>query len=414
MALVRLKGFQKLTAVDDALKLFLEAIKVKKLKSSVVGLNSALNRVLAEDVIASENLPGFDRSAVDGYAVRAEDVVGASQTKPKILRIVNRDRIMKGCAKRLWTGIAVPLGADSVVMLEDTRETDGSVEVWSAIGPGGNVSAMGEDVRKGDVAVEGGTLLRAQHLGLLAALGVESVSVTEKPKVAVVATGNELVEVGGKRGKGQIFESNRLVLSSLCADCGAVAVDLGLVGDDVTEIRRKIESGADSADLVLTSGGTSVGVSDRVPDVVRGMGDPGVVVHGVAMRPGMPTALGLVCGKPIVVLPGNPVAAVIGFEVFAKPVIYELLGRRIGSECAVKAKMCRRVATTLGRRSFVRVHVFERKSEFFAEPVSARGSGLISTLTRSNGFVIVLENREGVEKGEVVLVKLFDGVELED
>ena len=412
--MVRLKGFQKLTLVDEALRAFLEAAKVKRLKASVVGLNSALDRVLAEDVLAREDLPRFDRSAVDGYALRSDDVVGASQSKPKILRIVNRDGIVKGHAKRLWTGNAVPTGADAVVMLEDTKESDGRVEVWSAVSPGENVSPMGEDVHKGEIAVERGTFLRAQHLGLLAALGVASVRVTEKPKIAIVATGNELAEVGGKRGKDQIFESNRLVLSSLCAESGAIAVDLGLVSDDVREIKKKLEFGVNSADLVLSSGGTSVGVSDLVPDVVKEMGNPGVIVHGVAMRPGMPTALGVVDGRPIVVLPGNPVAAMIGFEVFAKPIIYGLLGRKSDLECAVKAKMTRRVATTLGRRNFVRVCVFERRGEFLAEPVSARGSGLISTMTRSNAFVIVPENREGIEKGEVVLAKLFDGVRLED
>jgi molybdopterin molybdotransferase len=197
-------------------------------------------------------------------------------------------------------------------------------------------------------------------------------------------------------------------------ESGAIVVDLGLVRDDVGDIRKKLELGVESADVVLSSGGTSVGVSDLVPDVVNGMGNPGIVVHGVAMRPGMPTALGVIGGKPIVVLPGNPVAAMIGFEVFAKPVIYAFLGRKSGVECVVKAKMTRRVATTLGRRNFVRVYVFERNGEFFAEPVSTRGSGLISTMTRSNAFVVVPENREGVKKGEVVLAKLFVGVRLEE
>ncbi len=412
--MVRLKGFQKLTRVDEALRIFLQAVEFRKLKSSLVHVGSSLNRVISEDIFADADLPAFDKSAVDGFAVRAGDVAGASQSKPKTLHILQGDRIIRGNSKRVWTGNAIPAGSDAVVMLEDAKESDERVEIWNPVSPGENVSPKGEDLRKGDIAIKRGIWLRPQHLGLLSAMGCENVRVTERPKVGIIATGNELVEVGNELRRGQIYESNRLVLGSLCANSGATGVDLGLVGDDPEKIREKLKSALENCDLVLTTGGTSVGVSDLVPDVVNSLGHPGILVHGVAMRPGMPTALGVVDGKPIVVLPGNPVAAMIGFDVFAKPIIDRFSGHSSDSQCVVQAKMCSRVATTLGRRNFVRVRVVIRGGELWAEPISVRGSGLISTMTKSNAFVIVPENREGVEKGEVVSAQLFDDIRQED
>jgi molybdopterin molybdotransferase len=190
---------------------------------------------------------------------------------------------------------------------------------------------------------------------------------------------------------------------------------LGIAKDDSKEILEKLSSGLEKVDLVITSGGTSVGGSDIVPDVVDKIGRPGIVVHGVAMRPAMPTALGVVDGRPVVVLPGNPVAAMIGFEVFARPLIAKLTGQKqMSPRCVVEAKMTRGITTTLGRRNFVRVRVFQQNRELLAEPVSARGSSMISTMTRSNGYVVVPEDREGLQEGEIVSVKLFDDLRLAD
>lgn len=415
-ALVRLKGFQKLTSVDEALQMFFNTLQIKKLKAVVVPLHSALNRVLAEDIIARENLPRFDRSAVDGYAVRAEDTFEASQFKPKTLRITEDDEEIGGKqAKQVWTGNPIPKGANAVVMLENTKPINGEVEVWVSVTPGENVSKKSEDVRKGEVAAKAGTRLKPQHLGLIAALGIAEVKVVERPKIAILATGNELVEIGGKPGEDQIFEVNRLILSALCRELDAEPVDLGIVKDDEDEILGKLKIGFEMADVVMTSGGTSVGVSDLVPEVVNAIGKPGVIVHGVAMRPAMPSALAIVDGKPMIILSGNPVAAMIGFEVFARPLICRMLGlEKEERRLTVKAKITRRVSTVLGRKTFVRVRVLQRFGEFFAEPISARGSGIISTMTKANGYVVVPENREGLEEGEPVLVHLFDNVEVVD
>ena len=409
--MVRLKGFQKLTPVEEALELLLNSLKLEPLETVSISLAEALNHILAEDVIAEEDLPSFDRSAVDGYAVKANDTLGASQFNPKTLKLTKADRLLEGEAKEVWTGSPLPEGADAVLMLEYVKRLNDEIEVWVAVTPGENVSRKGEDVAKGEVAVKAGTRLKPHHLGLIAALGRSHVTVFEKPKVAVLATGNELVEPGHKPKKGQVFEVNRLIISSLCRELGAEPVDLGIARDNSDEILGKIRSGLEKANIVVTTGGTSVGASDLVPAAINSLGKPGVIVHGIAMRPAMPTALAVVNNKPIIVLSGNPVAAMFGFEVFARPLILKMLGAEHESRPVLKAKVTRRISTALGRKTFVRVRVFQRNGEFYAEPVSTRGSGVISTMTRANGYVVVPENREGLEANETVVVHMFDNLE---
>lgn len=412
--MVRLKGFQKLTSIDEALRTFFDRLRIEKLRKVTVPVHQALNRVLAEDVVAEENLPRFDRSAVDGYAVRAEDTFEASQFKAKTLRITDGNEVGEKQAKQVWTGNPIPESANAVMMMEKTKRTSDKIEVWVPVTPGENISKKGEDVSRGEIAVKAGTRLKPQHLGLIAALGIAGVKVVDKPKIAILATGNELIEVGGKPLENQIFEVNRLMLSALCWELGAEPLDLGIAKDDVNEISEKLRVGLKKADVIITTGGTSVGASDLVPAAVNSVGKPGVIVHGIAMRPAMPTALAIADKKPIIILSGNPVAAIIGFEVFARPLICKMLGLKQEFRPVVKAKITRRVSTALGRRSFVRVHVSQRGEELFAEPVSILGSGVISTMTRANGYVVVPENREGLEEGELVTVHMFDSVEVVD
>ncbi len=412
--LARLRGFQKLTPIDVALKTFLDTLQPKRLQATMVPLHAALNRVLSEDIVAGENLPSFDRSAVDGYAVKAEDTVGATQFKPRTLQMTSETLVGSRQAKQLWTGNLIPKGANAVIMLENTKRKEEEIEVWVSVTPAENVSRRGEDVSKGEVALKAGTRLRPHHLGLLAALGKTEAPVVEKPKVAVLATGNELVETGKPPRENQIFDANRLVLSALCRELETEPLDLGISRDDVDEISEKLKFGLQNADAVITSGGTSVGGSDLVPDAVNKIGKPGIIVHGVAMRPGMPTALAVVNKKPIVILPGNPVAAMIGFEVFVRPLVWRLLGAECETRPVVQAKMTGRIVASLGRKTFVRVRVSRHEGVFLAEPVSARGSSMISTMTKANGYVIVSENREGLEEGEIVDVSLFGCVEVVD
>ncbi len=411
--LVRLRGFQKLTAIEEAKKLFFNSLKIGRQKAEMVPIWNALNRVLAENLIAEEDLPRFDRSAVDGYAVKAEDTFGASQFKPKTLKLTNASELKRDEAKQIWTGNPLPKGSDAVLMLENVKPVGSdAIEVWTAVTPGENVSRRGEDVAKGEVALKAGTRLKPHHLGLISALGKSEVLVFEKPEVAILAAGNELVKVGEKPREDQIYEANRIVLASLCHELGAEPIDLGIAKDDVNEISEKLKHGLEKADVVVTTGGTSVGASDLVPAVINRLGKPGILIHGVAMRPAMPTALAIVNGKPIIVLSGNPVAAFFGFEVFARPLILKMLGIESEPRPVVAARLTRRTSTALGRKTFVRVRVFQQNGEFYAEPISARGSGIISILTRANGYVVVPENLEGLEEGETVQVHLFNALEV--
>ncbi len=411
---MRLKGFQKLTPVDEALRIFFDALWIKKPRTESVSLDSALNRVLAEPVVAREDLPRVGRSAVDGYAVMAEDTVGASQFKPKMLTLTDGNVITSKQARQLWTGNPVPKGADAIVMLENTKQVSNQIEIWTPLAVSENVSRKGEDVKKGETALALGIRLKPQHLGMLAALGITEAKVYERPKVAILATGNELVEVGSVRRSGQVFDINRHVVSALCKELGAEPVDLGIVKDDFDEILGRLNDGL-VADMMITTGGTSVGGLDLVPEAVSKLGKPGVLVHGVAMRPAMPTALAVVEGKPVLVLSGNPVAAMFGFEVFARPLLIRLQGlAQDGARPTVEALMSRKAAGALGRRTYLRVFVSRRGKGFVAEPISARGSGILSTMTRANGYVVIPENREGLREGETVIVHLLDNIGVAD
>lgn len=406
--MARLKGFEKLTNVDDALDLFLSQLKPKPIGIERVPLQNALWRVSSEDVKAKYNLPLFDRSAVDGYALKAKDTFGVTEFKPKIFNLT-KEEVSENEARELWTGNPLPKGADAVVMLEYTKKVENEIKVVTSVTPGRNVSKSGEDVLKGKVAINAGTRLNPYHLSLLAALGETDVCVFKKPRVAILPTGNELVEWGNKLEHGKIVETNSLLFSGLCNELGVESLNLGLVKDNPEEIISKIEEGLKQADSVITTGGTSVGYPDFVPMAVNKIGKPGIIVHGMAIRPGMPTALGILDGKPIFVLSGNPVAATVGFEAFARPTLLRMVGVK-ESRPRVEAKLTRRVAAILGRRVFLRVRVFERDGNFLAEPVRVTGSGVLTTMTKANGYVIIPENREGIEEGELVKVQLFGNI----
>ncbi len=406
--MARLRGFEQLTTIDEALSTFLTKLPLKRLKSVPIPVKAALGRVTAEDIKADYDLPRLDRSAVDGYAAKAQNTFEASQFSPTPLRLTEDDKVHENEARRIWTGNPLPGGADAVVMLEHTQIIQDGIEVWTPVTPGENVSKKGEDVKRGEIAIREGTRLKPHHIGLLAALGLTHVNVVEAPKVAILSTGNELVDLGCRAESNQVVDVNRLILSSMCSELGAKTLDLGIAKDDAKEIGTKILEGLEAAHLVTITGGTSVGYADLVPMAISNVGEPGVVVHGIAMRPGMPTGLAVLRGKPVILLSGNPVAAMIGFEAFVRPLLFKLLGIEDESRPLLKAKLTHRVTSALGRRVFLRVRAFEKNGEFFADPVRIKGSGILSTMTKANGYVMIPEDREGLEKGEPVIVHLFD------
>ena len=409
---MKLRGFQKLTFIDQTLQAWFSALQIGKPNFVEVPLQEALGCILAEDLIAHEALPRFDKSAMDGYAVKSVDLTGATQSKPVVLQLIQTDQVNIKEAKQVWTGNPIPKGADVVVMLEDTKMCGEQLEVWCQLVPWSNISKIGEDIKKDDLLVKVGTRLNPYHLGLAAALGHTDLKIAHKPKIAIIATGNELVEVAAERASNQIYDSNKTMISAMCHELGAETTDYGIAKDNIDEITEKIKTALKNSDVVITTGGTSVGGLDLVPEVVNKLGKPGVIVHGVALRPAMPTGVAMLEGKPVLILSGNPVAAVIGFEVFGRPLICKLLGMsQTEFRPMVKAVMMRRITSVLGRKTYVRVRVTMKNSDLFAEPVSAKGSGSISTMTQSNGYLIVPENREGISEGETVFVQMFSLLE---
>lgn len=412
--MVKLQGFQKLTLTDEALEKWLSILKIGKPLTEVVSLPNALRRVLAVELVAKEALPRFDKSAMDGYALKSADTFGASQSKPIALRLTENQELADKQAKPIWTGNPIPTGADAVVMLEYTERQDGQLKVWSQLPLNANVSKMGEDIKKGNLVAEAGIRLTPYHIGLAAALGYSQLKVAAKPKIGILATGNELAEIGTALSGNLIYDSNKIMISAVCSELGAETTDLGIAKDNMDEISEKIKKALETQDAIITTGGTSVGGLDLVPDAVNSLGKPGVIVHGVALRPAMPTAVAVLNNKPVLILSGNPVASIIGFEVFGRAMVCRLLGMsKTEPRSMMKAVLSRRVPSVLGRKTYVRVRVTLKNDEFIAEPISAKGSGSISTMTQSNGFVVVPENREGVTEGEQVIVQMFGGLELE-
>jgi molybdopterin molybdotransferase len=405
--LAKLKGFEKLTNVDEALTIFLKALNPQKLGSTAIPLNEALGRVIAATIRSPHDLPAFDRSAVDGYAVRAKDTFGASQFRTKTIHLTSKEAVYENQAKQVWTGNPMPKGADAVIMLEHTKASKQKIEVLSALTPGENVSKRGEDIREGETAVEAGIRLKPHYIGLLAALGISHIDVVEEPVVATLSTGNELVELGKKTQAYRIVDSNRFMIAGLVKELGAEPLSLGIARDNEEELATKIIEGLTQADIIITTGGTSVGAMDLVPTVINKIGKPGVVVHGVALRPGMPTALAILQSKPVFVLSGYPVAATVGFEVFVRPVILKLLGVQHELRPMIKAKLTKHISGALGRRVYLRVSVFQRGDDFFVDPLRTKGSGLLTSMTRANGYVIIPEDREGLDQDETVIVHLF-------
>jgi len=405
------------TDVETALRLFFSQLKLK-VRCEEVPLSGAINRVLTQDVIASRDIPPFDRAAMDGYAVRAEDTFGASLENPILLEVVGdveigekpEVEVQKCQAVRISTGAAMPKGSNAVVMIEYTSRVGDSVEIYRAVTPGENVSLRGEDVKSGEVILKKGTILQPQDVGMLAALGTTSVKVYAKPVVAVISTGNELVEPETKAEIGKTVDSNRYALIAALKELGCEVIDMGICRDDKEELERMLKNALDKADMVIASGATSVGRKDILPAVVEKLGK--IVVHGVAIKPGMPTALVIVEDKPVVMLPGFPVATLIAFYTFVPSIVSRMMGIEVIKRKweTVKAIAGRRIPSSPGMRTFTRVILKESEDGhigYIAEPIRTSGSGILSSLVKAHGLVIIPEGKEGVEEGEEVEVLLI-------
>ncbi|HYM90387.1 MAG TPA: gephyrin-like molybdotransferase Glp [bacterium] len=401
----------------DAHARFAQACTPRPRGTERVPLRDAYRRVLAVDIMAHEDLPEFDKSTVDGYAVRAADTAGASDGGPAQLAVVGDVQmgtppafgVGPGQAARIPTGGMLPSGTDAVVMVEDTEARDGVVRTRRRTAPGENVIRRAEDVRGGEVVLRRGARLRPQDLGLLAGLGITEVEVFLRPRVAVLATGDEVIPPGHRPSIGQVRDINTYTLAALIEQEGGVPQVYAIIPDDRELLLRTLEDARRSTDLVLVSGGSSVGVKDAVAWAINALGRPGVIVHGVSIKPGKPTILGVVEGTPVIGLPGHPVSGMVIFDVFVRDLLRGLAGRtpprRFGR--VVRARLQRRIPSAGGREDHVRVLLEERDGEVWAVPQLGK-SGIITTMTRADGLVVVPLGQDGVAEGAVVEVELFE------
>ncbi|MFQ5710281.1 MAG: gephyrin-like molybdotransferase Glp [Candidatus Geothermarchaeales archaeon] len=412
---IRRRGFKKLEAADEALKKFLKGLKLKPTPPEEVDLHSAVGRVLAEDIVSPVDVPPFDRASMDGYAVVEEAIRGAVVGTPTRLRVVGKSlsghpfpgRIGRGEAVEIATGARMPNGADAVVMYEFSKRFGGEVEIYRPVPRWGNVSRRGEDVKRGNPVLKAGRPLTPFDLALLASLGVSRVRVRKKPVIALIAVGEELVDIGQEeRPPDAIIETNRLMLNGLTQEFGGEPLELGIVGDETDEVRGALTKALMEADAVVITGGTSIGERDLVPELIDKVGE--IIVHGVNVRPGKPLILARVGEKPVICLPGYPVAAAVDFLLFVRPVVEKLLGVR-GRYLwrRIHARTSKRIPSKPGIRHFVRVKLEEEDGVYHAHPIRIGGAGVLSSLTEADGFVVVDEKREGVEKGEEVDVLIY-------
>jgi len=406
---------------DEAERRFRRVVRGTPLGEELVPLGEALGRVLAGDVVATVDVPSFDRSNFDGFAVRAADTFGATEEVPRQLRLlpetiptghVPRLEIQPGTAAAIATGGMLPRGADAVVLVEHTDEEDGVVLVRRAVTPGSGVSFAGTDIGSGETVLRRGEVLTSRETGVLAAIGVSGVPVWRRPRVAIISTGDEIVAPGTAMQPGKVYDSNGRIISDAVRELGGQPVELGIVPDDLARLRQRLQDALSTCDVVLLSGGTSKGEGDLSYRVVRELTDPGIVAHGVALKPGKPICLAARGGKPVVVLPGFPTSAIFTFHEFVAPVIRVLAGRPIESRAVVSARLAVKINSEVGRTEYLLVGLVDRLDAPPGEPALSayplgKGSGSVTTFSHADGFVTIDRRVEIVSAGSVVEVQLL-------
>lgn len=408
-------------SVEQALEKILGYINA--LEAEETPLLDSLGQVLAEDIVSSIDVPPLDNSAMDGYAVRATDTRGAGQQSPRFLRIIDtvaagsisKHEVAPGTAIRIMTGAPVPGGADSVVRFEDTDETQrkknsNEIGILTEVKADLNIRRAGEDITRGSVVLRKGTVINPAEIGVMASLGHNRVKVIRRPVVAILATGDEVVDIHEPLPAGKIYNSNTYSLAALVRRYGGIPRVLGIALDNRDSLVAKLRQGLDS-DMLITIGGVSVGDYDIVKDVLAKEGE--IAFWRVRMKPGKPLAFGRIKGIPHLGLPGNPVSSMITFELFARPAILKLLGRKIWSRSTIAAILENPVVNTDGRRIYARAIVAKRDGQYFARLTGPQGSGVLTSMVMANGLVIIPEDKPGVEAGEVVQVMMLNWDEAE-
>ena len=398
----------------EAKEIILNSLK-SILPDERVPIALALGRTLAADVIAEEYVPDFNRSSVDGYAVIAADTFGCGEAVPAMLRLAGavemgvRPSVSLSCGECAYvpTGGEIPAGADAMVMIEFVEDCGDEYRyITKPTAPGAHMVYKGDDIRPGKTVLKAGRLLGAQDIGVLAALGYESVPVRQKPKVGIIATGDELIRINQTPGGGQVRDINSHALQAGVQAAGAEPVMYGICPDDYEALRAAVKQAVPECDLLLISGGSSAGVKDNTRQIIDGFGDGGVLLHGIAIKPGKPTIYGLIGGKPVFGLPGHPASALFIFRLFVHPLILAMMGAQEPAAKRARALLAANLPSNHGREEYVSVRLVCAGSELCAVPVYGK-SGMISVLADADGYVRIDRDCEGLAAGTAVDVLLL-------
>ena len=412
-------GRDELITVDKALELLLRHAPFKIPEEIALPLEESYGYILSGDIVSPEDLPSFSRTTVDGFAVNAADTFGATEGMPAYLNIKGEikmgDRpqfvLNKGEAAKISTGGMLPQGADAALMFEHTQQVDEKmIEALRPVSPGEHVIQAGEDAKTGETILRKGRRLRPQDIGALAGLGIATVRVYKKPKVSIISTGDEIVPVDRPVNPGQVRDINSYTLSGLISGAGGVPERTGIFKDEYEIIRNVVRDSLKDSQMVLISGGSSVGAKDMTAKIIDDLGEPGVLFHGVSLKPGKPTIGGIVNGIPIFGLPGHPAAVSVCFGLFIMPVL-EILSGLAGpgfekKKRTIMAKVTKNFSSSPGKEEHVGVKLEEKNGEIWASPLLGK-SGLITTLTQADGTAVIPLRKTGVREGEFVEVRLF-------
>ena len=399
-------------SVEDALKLILSTTPILGMEK--VDIITALGRVIGENIYSPSDIPPFDNSAMDGYAVKSEDTKGASKDHPAVLTVIEdlpagyvaKGKIKKGEAIRIMTGAPLPQGVDSVVMVEDTEASGDKVKIFNEAETNQHIRKAGEDVKKGELVIPQGTVLRPAAIGMLASLKRSFVSVYQRPLVSILCTGDELVDVDGELKAGQIVSSNSYTLASQVKECGGIPLLLGIARDRKDELEQKFREGL-RADVIISSAGVSVGDYDLVKGVLKDLGME-MKFWKVAMRPGQPLAFGTIGGKPTFGLPGNPVSSMVSFEQFVRPYLLKMQGHKKIFRPVIEAIWQEEFTKKTERKYLVRCIVSKKEGTYIASSTGEQGSGILKSMVLANGLAIFPEEKEVIRAGEKVKVQLLD------
>lgn len=412
-------GRDELITVEKALELLYKYAPFKRPSEINIPIDKLYGMIISRDIVSPEDLPSFHRSTVDGFAANSADTFGATESFPSYLNIKaeifmgEKPEVVleKGEVAKIATGGMLPEGADSVVMLEHTQQVDEKIiEILKPVSPGENVIRAGEDAKKDECVLKRGHTLRPQDIGALAGLGITNAWVYKKPKVSIISTGDEIVSADKPLKPGQVRDINSFTLAGLILNAGGIPVKRGIFSDKYDRIRDVVEYSLNDSDMVLITGGSSVGIKDMTAKVINDLGSPGVLFHGVSLKPGKPMIGGIVNSMPVFGLPGHPAAVNVCFEIFIRPVLRVQSG--VGEDKfdkdkrTIKARITRNISSSAGREEHIGVAIEERNGEIWAVPLLGK-SGLITTLTRADGTAKIPLRKLGVQEGDIVEVRLF-------